>query len=417
MRVRLLSSFLLFFSTAPAVVQVAAIDADASSASATATRRMGQPFLHPVTSSTLMVTRRTNNAVKDIYEEPRTTQRSSSFSARMGRLVANSKLRKSVEDIYEEPRTSSSSLSARMGRLVANSKLRKSSSWAICRRNRQDRFLSSLSPARPATAAAGAGSSGAAAIATALPRGGACKDSNPVLAFKIALSAALETIAMAELISWTIKNFDANPGRIAVVGGLPITTWICLVAVIFASSVFGSVIDDGMSTASSQVLDPNVTPGDAKWYVKLRKPSWNPPNWLFPIMWLLVSKPTQLMAVSTLLRTSLPTLGEKVAEAGSRGNAAPVATAAAAFLPSGILYTYCAHLSLGDAWNKVFFGLQCTGRGAAVITVFFATLLVSAYLFSDVDMNAGLLMLPTCGWVAVATALNWNIYLTNKKKK
>jgi tryptophan-rich sensory protein len=66
-----------------------------------------------------------------------------------------------------------------------------------------------------------------------------------------------------------------------------------------------------------------------------------------------------------------------------------------------------------QAWNKVFFGLQCTGRGAAVISFFFALLLASTYLFYTVDPIAGYYMLPTCCWVAVATALNWNIYLSN----
>mmetsp|Transcript_11630 Transcript_11630/g.18912 ORF Transcript_11630/g.18912 Transcript_11630/m.18912 type:complete len:103 (+) Transcript_11630:368-676(+) len=78
------------------------------------------------------------------------------------------------------------------------------------------------------------------------------------------------------------------------------------------------------------------------------------------------------------------------------------------------LLAYCFHLSLGDAWNKVFFGLECTGRGLAVICTFWSVLWLSAYLFYRVDPNAGLLLLPTCLWVTVASALNWSIYLLNK---
>lgn len=29
-----------------------------------------------------------------------------------------------------------------------------------------------------------------------------------------------------------------------------------------------------------------VPTGDMAWYRKVRKPSWNPPNWLFPVMWI-----------------------------------------------------------------------------------------------------------------------------------
>jgi hypothetical protein len=70
-----------------------------------------------------------------------------------------------------------------------------------------------------------------------------------------------------------------------------------LLLIIFASSTFGSIVDMGLSAASKQVLDPNSTP-NPDWYSGLKKPGWNPPGWLFPIMWLIVSKPTQFIAVT-----------------------------------------------------------------------------------------------------------------------
>ena len=113
-------------------------------------------------------------------------------------------------------------------------------------------------------------------------------------------------------------------------------------------------------------------------------------GWLFPIMWLIVSKPTQFAAVWKLITQS-----------SDKDLSVP-------------LLAYCAHLSLGDAWNKVFFGLECTGRGLAVILTFWSVLLLSAYLFYGVDQSAGLLLVPTSLWVTVATALNWSIYVLNK---
>ena len=113
-------------------------------------------------------------------------------------------------------------------------------------------------------------------------------------------------------------------------------------------------------------------------------------GWLFPIMWLIVSKPTQLVGVWRLItsvsdaETSLP------------------------------LLVYCLHLSLGDAWNKVFFGLQCTGRGLVVISAFWTALLTSVYLFYQADSTAGLFLVPTFLWVTVATSLNASIYQLNK---
>ena len=222
-------------------------------------------------------------------------------------------------------------------------------------------------------------------------RGGACSDSNPELFLKLFLSAALEAVSMLAVIVGSTKLADAE--RIPNVFGLSVLVWAGLFLVVFASSFFGAVVDGGLSTATNQVLAPNHIPGDSNWYEKLKKPSWNPPGWLFPIMWLVVSKPTQVIAVSKILKS---------------GNIDSVI---------GILAIYCVHLSLGDTWNKVFFGLQCTGRGAAVITVFWAVLLISAYLFYTVDPSAGYFLLPTCGWVTVAAALTWNIYLQNKDKK
>lgn len=221
-------------------------------------------------------------------------------------------------------------------------------------------------------------------------RGGAC-DSDPILFAKVGLGAMFETftllLVLAGAVSFTKKfSSDLSIPKIQDVS-LPI--WIILFLMIFASSFFGSIIDGGLSAASSQVLEPNVTPGEPDWYANLKRPSWEPPGWVFPIMWLIISKPTQLYAVITLLKKE-----NKV--------------------PWPALAIYCSHLSLGDAWNKVFFGLQCPGRGAAVISVFWAVLVLSAILFYNIDETAGKYMLPSCAWVTVASALNWNIYLNNK---
>merc|ERR1712232_416189 len=139
------------------------------------------------------------------------------------------------------------------------------------------------------------------------------------------------------------------------------------------------------------VLAPNEIPGDADWYENLKKPRWNPPGWLFPIMWLVVSKPTQFVALWKLITSGF-----------SEGQ-----------IESPLL-AYCIHLALGDAWNKVFFGLGCTGRGLAVIIAFWSCLLTSAILFYEVNEIAGLFLVPTFLWVTVATALNGSIYFLNK---
>ena len=221
----------------------------------------------------------------------------------------------------------------------------------------------------------------------ATPRGGsACDDSHLGLFLKISTSAAVETALMYSLAKFAASVGDRGYSKV----GARLLRTAALGLIVFGSASFGSLIDGGLSAASRQVLAPSEIAGDAGWYAKLEKPGWNPPGWLFPIMWLIVSKPTQLVGVWRLItsvsdaETSLP------------------------------LLVYCLHLSLGDAWNKVFFGLQCTGRGLVVISAFWTALLTSVYLFYQADSTAGLFLVPTFLWVTVATSLNASIYQLNK---
>ena len=227
-----------------------------------------------------------------------------------------------------------------------------------------------------------------------VPRGGACDDANAAFFGKVGISAFLQAAGLMGVLALgkagepILSDFNVP----SIFGTSP-ALWAAFLVVVFASSLVGTFVDGGASAALNQALDPNTTPGDPEWYANLAKPSWNPPGWLFPIMWLIVSKPTQLAAVNTLWSAT------DGADRGWR------------------LFSYCLHLAMGDAWNKTFFGYQCVGRGVVVISTFYALLLCSAFLFWQADPVAGKLMLPTCGWVTVATALNWSIYLLNDSSK
>ena len=125
------------------------------------------------------------------------------------------------------------------------------------------------------------------------------------------------------------------------VKGLPAAEWFAWCVIIFGSSAVGSVVDGSLRAATNQILMPTRVAGEQGWYASLDKPRWEPPGYVFPVMWLLVSKPTQLLAVA------------KVCASGtSEGEEA----AALPWVPQ--LAAYCLHLALGDAWNKVFFGQQ-----------------------------------------------------------
>ena len=233
-----------------------------------------------------------------------------------------------------------------------------------------------------------------ASTAATILRGGACDDTNAALFGKVGVSALLQAAGLMGVLALgkAGEPLLSDLGIPSMLGTSP-ALWAAFFVVIFASSLVGTFVDGGASAALNQALDPNTTPGDPDWYANLAKPSWNPPGWLFPIMWLIVSKPTQLAAVNKVWSTT---------EGADRG---------------WRLFSYCLHLAMGDAWNKTFFGYQCVGRGVVVISIFYALLLFSTSLFWQADPEAGKLMLPTCGWVTVASALNWSIYLLNRSQK
>lgn len=213
-----------------------------------------------------------------------------------------------------------------------------------------------------------------------------------MLFLKVGTSAIAEAAAMLGSLKLGRLLAEKFPSQPKLFGGQPISELASALAITFASSLFGTIADGSLSVATQQLLDPIMTPGDPEWYSKLEKPWWNPPGWLFPIMWLLIVKPTQTAAISRVLEVA----GEKFP-----------------WLPLG---AFCSHLALGDAWNKVFFGMQCTGKGAAVISIFYGVLLASMRFFFKADRLAGKLLFPSFGWITVATSLNWSIFFLNKKK-
>lgn len=230
-----------------------------------------------------------------------------------------------------------------------------------------------------------------------LPRGGeSCSDSDLIVLTKMLIMAVFETAGLVGIIAsgLSLSKSAEWAKQLPQLFGLPLIQFSALAFVVFNSSFVSAFLEGGMSAATNQVLMPNVVPGDPDWYANLNKPSWNPPGWLFPIMWVIISKPTQLLALRQLLISTESTA-----------------------TPWKALTVYCAHLALGDSWNKVFFGCQRIQLGAAVITSFFALLLLSAILFREIDVVAGNFMLPTCGWVFVASSLNYAILRLNPGKK
>ncbi|CAM9268674.1 unnamed protein product, partial [Choristocarpus tenellus] len=87
------------------------------------------------------------------------------------------------------------------------------------------------------------------------------------------------------------------------------------------------------------------------WYDRLKKPWFNPPNWVFPIMWI----PLKILQVWACYDMWMK-LGEK------RVLAQPVVV-------------FALYKSLGDVWNKVFFVRRRLALGTLVIGIYWLTLI------------------------------------------
>jgi len=125
------------------------------------------------------------------------------------------------------------------------------------------------------------------------------------------------------------------------------------------------------------------------WYRELKKPSWTPPNWVFPVAW-----------------TTLYLL--------IAGSAARVA-----FIPgAGLAMAFFAlQIALNALWTPVFFGLRRLAGGMIVLVALWVAVAATMVLFYVLDPIAGLMFVPYLVWVTIAGALNLSVWRLNPDVK
>ncbi|WP_439529464.1 TspO/MBR family protein [Pannonibacter sp.] len=124
-------------------------------------------------------------------------------------------------------------------------------------------------------------------------------------------------------------------------------------------------------------------PGE--WYAGLVKPSFTPPNWLFPPVW-------------TLLYIAIAVAGWRVCALG---------LAAAPFR------LWVLQLVLNFAWSPVVFTLHRLDFGLGIILALLITIVLFIRVSWPADRLAALLFLPYAVWVAYASALNGALVVLN----
>jgi len=121
------------------------------------------------------------------------------------------------------------------------------------------------------------------------------------------------------------------------------------------------------------------------WYAQLEKPTWTPPNWMFPVVW--------------------TTLYVLMAYAGAR-----VATQDGGQIA---LALWAMQIAFNTLWTPVFFGLQRMKAGLSVLVALWCSVAAMTAAMWSVDWVAGCVMLPYVAWVSIAGALNASLIKRN----
>ena len=127
-------------------------------------------------------------------------------------------------------------------------------------------------------------------------------------------------------------------------------------------------------------------PGE--WYAALKKPSWNPPGWIFGPVW---SALYTMMAVAAWLVWRQGGWGKQRKQ----------------------LLSFLAQLALNALWTPLFFGLHRPGLAFAEMVLLWLAIGATLVAFRPVSRVAAGLLAPYLAWVSFAAVLNFTLWRLN----
>jgi translocator protein len=125
------------------------------------------------------------------------------------------------------------------------------------------------------------------------------------------------------------------------------------------------------------------------WYVNLKKPSWQPPDWLFGPAWTLIFG---LCAVSGYLAWR---------NAPNRGGR------------DGVVALFALNGFLNVLWSALFFRLERPDWALPEAGLLWLSILLMIFALLRYSITASALLLPYLAWVSFATILNWSVVTLN----
>lgn len=124
------------------------------------------------------------------------------------------------------------------------------------------------------------------------------------------------------------------------------------------------------------------------WYRTLNKPSFTPPDWVFPVAWI-------------TLYVCMSVAGARAALTGEAGIA---------------LALWSVQIAFNGLWTPVFFGLRNIRLGMLVVSVLWLAVAACMVALWQVDWIAGLLFVPYLAWCSIAAALNAGVWNLNREE-
>jgi translocator protein len=152
-----------------------------------------------------------------------------------------------------------------------------------------------------------------------------------------------------------------------------------------ATLVLLILICQGVGLLGARFTAPEIP----SWYRTLRKPSFNPPAWIFGPVW-------------TLLYLLMAIAAWRVIQA----HASPLRAAA--------LAAFFLQLALNLLWSWIFFRRHALGAALIEVVLLWIAIAVTAVLFARIDTPAAWLLTPYLAWTAFAALLNAAILRLNK---
>ncbi len=136
-----------------------------------------------------------------------------------------------------------------------------------------------------------------------------------------------------------------------------------------------------------------TSPAIPTWYQSLKKPAFNPPNWVFGPVWISLYF---LMGIALYLvwKSDIPAKDKNLA-----------------------MVVFFIQLAFNMAWSFLFFYLQSPLAGFIDIILLWGFILFTILLFYPLHKIAAILLLPYILWVSFAGVLNYFLWILNKTPK